>query len=367
MKRTRRTFDILSILLFVMVVAVPVYGLFFRDAPPPEENRKLYPYPIISTKRYVWQSFPKQFEMWLGDHIGYRDVLLNWHSRMIYGVFDQPVTTGAWIGRDGWLFLTQPVPKNGPNSQERVESWAAALAERHEFLRSRNIEYLVVIAPDKSSVYPEYLRGYPQRHPTPETGTALTERLTRRGVTCVNLLPTLLAAKGTESDLVYFKTDTHWTPSGARVGYSEMARAIGERFPDYRPRPIADYRVREHRETGDLRKMAGVPDDAPREVAATFEPNLPVDQALGPDYSATGTPSRISTQATASGPRTILLHDSFGGSWIPFFQTDFRRALFISTYGFPPAAIVAEQPKLVVQLIVARQLYTSLPPLKPEK
>ena len=118
-------------------------------------------------ERYVLQDFPRHFELYLGDHIGYRDVLLAWHRRVVYGVLDEPVTAKVWIGKDGWLFLYQTDPFLGipkaPSVASRIDRWTDIFEERHAYLKARGIEYIVVVAPDKADVYPEYLRGYPLR------------------------------------------------------------------------------------------------------------------------------------------------------------------------------------------------------------
>ena len=376
--RARRAFDFITVGVFALVIGLPMFGLFFRKPPKLEENRARYTFPPISAERYVLQDFPRHFELYLGDRIGYRDVLLSWHRKVVYGVLDEPVTAKVWIGKDGWLFLYQTDPFLGipktPSVASRIDRWTDIFEERHAYLKARGIEYIVVVAPDKADVYPEYLRGYPLRHPTPETGTPLAKNLEARGVKCVNLLPALLAEKARGEQPVYFKTDTHWTPVGAHAGYKLLAQAVAERFPEFRMQPESAFAPSRIACGGDLRKLVGIPDEVPMETAPYQIPLSPVTYRDAPDYFGeaqkadhlNGVKSVISTQPQASGPRILFLQDSFGDYLKPDLHSDFSQVSNISTYGLPLEAVRIEQPKLVIQLLVARQLYCFIPSNPPE-
>ncbi len=371
--RGRRTVDLLCVGVFALAVGLPVYGLLFKKPPRLEENRERYAFPPISTERRVIEKFPADFELYLGDRIGYRDVLLSWHRRLIFGVLDEPVTAKVWIGKDGWLFLYVKDPFEGipqtPSVAARIAMWADAFEARHAYLKARGIEYIVVVAPDKADIYPEYLRGYPSRHPTPETGTPLAKLLAERGVPCANLLPGMLAEKRRDPRQLYFKTDSHWTPAGAHVGYKALSQAVTERFPEFRMTPDSAYTPSRLACGGDLRRLAGTPDDEPMETTPCHVPLTGVTYRDAPDYFSetqraehlNGRKDWVSAQPSASGPNTLFLHDSFGDYLKPYLRSDFTGVCEASTYGLPLEALRVEQPKLVIQLLVARQVYCLLP------
>lgn len=376
--RGRRAVDFITVGVFALVIGLPVFGLFFRTPPKLEENRARYTFPPISAERYVLQDFPRHFEMYLGDHIGYRDVLLAWHRRAVYGLLDEPVTAQAWIGSDGWFYLNQSDPYRGnpkkPSANARTDLWVEALAERDAWFRAQGIEYIVLLAPDKAAVYPEHLRGYPQRHPPLELATPVAEKLKARGVTCVNLLPAIRAEKARHPELLYyFKTDSHWTPDGGRAAYHSAADAVRERFPDFRAHPDRDYTFGTN-PGGDLRALAGIRDDVPMEFARTYVPLTPIDYRATHGYFSPAqkaeqldkNPIPISTSPSATGPKMLFLHDSFGAFLWPFVASDFRQASSIGTYGVPLEAVRIEKPRLVIQLLVARQLYCFIPSNPPE-
>ena len=376
--RGRRVVDNFTVGLFAFVIGMPAYGLLFKKPHRLEENRERHPFPPVAADGETIEKFPARFELYLGDHIGYRDTLLSWHRGVMYDLLDESVTAKVWIGKDGWLFLYQTDPFQGvrhaPSVAARVDHWTRIFAERHAYLKARGIEYIVVIAPDKADVYPEHLRGYPLRHPSPECATPLAKNLEARGVPCLNLLPDVLAEKSRNPLPMYFKTDTHWTPAAAHAGYKQLAQAVTGRFPEFRMHPDTAYAPSRIESSGDLRRLVGVADDVPMETAEYKRPLTAVANRAGPDYFGeaqraehlNGVASVISTQPRASGPKILYLQDSFGDAFKPFLHSDFKRVANISTYGLPLEAVRIEQPQLVIQILVARQLYSYIPSNPPE-
>ena len=374
----RRAFDISAVAIFLLAVGLPLYGLLFRTPGPLDENRDRYTFPAISTKRYALQAFPKHFEMYLGDRIGYREVLLRWQRQLVNGVLDEPVTKEAWVGKDGWIFINQSDPLGGnpkhPSPAARVDRWIEAFEERNAWLKSQGIEYIVVFAPDKAAVYPEHLRGYPARHPPLEMATPAAKILNERGVRCVNMLPAILTEKPSNPHPLYHKTDSHWTHDGARAGYKELSAAVAELFPEFRMQSDSGYDFGTRVFGGDLRKIAGVAADQPPEEVRIWHPRSTITIADAPDYFAVGQreehlthiKSTTANQPAATGPETLVLQDSFGDHLLGFIWNDFRHVTRIGTYGMPLEAVRREKPRLVIQILVARQLYWLGPVNPPE-
>lgn len=366
----RRLADVSVILVFVVGLAVVGYGTFVREQPPLSENRERYPAPPLAAKKHVLQDYPKWFDMYYGDRVGYRDVLLNWNHAVTYHLFGDPATPLGWIGRDGWLFLNVADPYQGkpdkPSVDERVTQWADALTERHAELARRGIRYVVLIAPEKSSVYPEHLRGYVERHPPPEPAAKLTELLAERGVPCVNPLPELLAEKERTPHPLYYKLDSHWTHDGARVAY----RLLTTQIPGLTPQNDDGYDLTPTTFEGDLGRHVGLPESEWGEPGRRFTVRDRVvkrDDApawvagLPADSKPRHLPPRMYTCDAATGPTVVLFRDSFGEQLLPFLSADFRRAAVVSSDRLERNVIDAEQPAVVVQEIVARKLYQTTP------
>lgn len=369
--RIRRIASIATVFVLFLGLGIPLFGFAFREQPPLDENRDRHPFPPLALKRHVLQDFPRWFSMYFKDRVGYRDVLLNWHKHATYRWLDMPVTSLAWVGRDGWLYLNvaDPFvrhPEKG-TVNERVDRWCEAFADRRAYLAERGIEYVVVLVPEKSAVCPEHLTGHPKRHPPPEPLARAEGKLRDAGVSCLNLLPVLAAAKERSTEPLYFATDSHWTPTGSRIGYVAITELVKSRVGDFQPHPESHYLRRDHAHEGDLLRLTGDTDRAPEACRQFLPPAglVSVDEhpawaaqlpdAMKPKHQ----PPVGFANPTASGPDVLLLGDSFGDSLLPFFGTDFRRTMAVCTHQFPAGLIATEKPKLVVQEVVARFLYST--------
>ena len=102
------------------------------------------------------------------------------------------------------------------------------LEQKH--LESRGISFIFTVAPNKSSIYGEYM---PNRYlVTGEKSNAekLYALLDAEGFDYVNLTRVLLAAKDKQ---IYFKLDTHWNNNGVLLGYNALLDKVRERKPRF--------------------------------------------------------------------------------------------------------------------------------------
>lgn len=371
--RVRRLSDIGVIAVFAAAVGVVLYGTVGREQPAFDENRPRHPPPPLSAERHVLQDYPKWFDMYLADRVGYRDVLLGWDQAAKYDVLGEREAGLGWAGDDGWLYLNVADPNefrdDKPTLDERLDAWADEFAARAEFLKGRGAGYVVLIAPEKSSVCPEHLPPARKRRPPPEPAAGMCERLAKRGVRVVDPRPALLDAKEAGRP-VYFRQDSHWTQAGARVAYTELAKELRAVLPDWSPLPDVGYTVREVAASADLRRFVPtVPERADTAPAYTAvgraveaHPDPPFAAALPKESRNPKMPPVVYTCEAASGPPAVLFRDSFGEFLWPFVAADFRRAAVVVSDTLEPAVLDAEQPAVVIQELVARKLYLFAPP-----
>lgn len=139
--------------------------------------------------------------------------------------------------RNGYLFTTEEWYQKPiyPDAWQSIERAAAAL-------EALDIQLLVLPIPAKSRVLPHQLPK-----PMPEANSARYSRvlaeLSRRGIASVDLLSSFGQAENPES--LFMRTDTHWSPAGARIAAEEIATELRAAFPalasDF---PVGEYRNR---------------------------------------------------------------------------------------------------------------------------
>ena len=135
------------------------------------------------------------------------------------------------IGRNGWMFYTPGIntltQRPQPGESTPHDAVAAVTAYR-DALAERNIRLIVVPAPNKESVYPQWLSSHsepPKRIINPET-RAFFDGCTAAGVEVVDLF----ACYREPSRFPYYlMQDTHWSPHGIETAARVVAKKIGLR------------------------------------------------------------------------------------------------------------------------------------------
>ena len=130
---------------------------------------------------------------------------------------------GVLVGSDGFMFLEHFRPHPQPGWESQMARAVHVARAVHERLAILGIRLLVVPVPSKSMVYPDKLPSSVTAHP--ELHETFLSQLHARDIACVNLLQALNNERAQHR--VFCKTDTHWTPHGARRAAEEIARASG--------------------------------------------------------------------------------------------------------------------------------------------
>ncbi|MGD0745156.1 MAG: hypothetical protein ABSA45_08365 [Verrucomicrobiota bacterium] len=170
----------------------------------------------------------------------------------------------ALVGRDGWLFYKpgfddMVARRSGPASG--TNDPVAAIVAWRDALAARGIQLLVVPAPNKESIYPDYLTDRATAGHTlmsPATRDLLA-RLESAHVECVNLFAVFAEARKNGASAgaapLYLTQDSHWSPAGVALAAQAVARRLMEKGwvvsgrTDYREKPAPVERL------GDVLRM----------------------------------------------------------------------------------------------------------------
>lgn len=249
-------------------------------------------------------------------------------------------------GSDGNLFIAQDwtVPCQDAGQAGRV---AAAVRDLGAAFTAGGREAVVTVAPDKSTVRArEAPRVAPVRACGDAARAALWGALASAGPVFLDLRPDLLEAD--ERLPTYWRTDTHWTPTGGAV----YARALaGHLDPTLADRLTT--RPQTQRRDGDLARAVGRPDDERVRGQRLVNPGVRVEELPRPDIGM-GQPARR-TRATRVQPgarvlpgRTVLVGDSFDDVAVEQLAPLFEEALF-----FWPGGNDSSLPTISAQLVGA--------------
>jgi alginate O-acetyltransferase complex protein AlgJ len=176
------------------------------------------------------------------------------------------ITRGAGakvrVGDENWLFLTEELQVDA-GAGERLAPRLALLADTHRALESRGIASVILLVPDKARVHAEAL-GARRAQLVDQRYALALEGLRADGVPVIDLLADMQAARAGDPALeLYYRTDTHWNPSGAEIA----AKAVAAWSAANRPlSSTADFDLRRDGDSeervGDLLALIGL-DQAP--------------------------------------------------------------------------------------------------------
>lgn len=199
---------------------------------------------------------------------------------------DRPAEIKGFIGKDGQLFFRgslEYLTTGDLRKQDNERDPYPAIVDYKRQLGAKGIDFLFVIIPAKTEIYPDKVsdKANPDSYVTPYTRKLILE-LEESGVEVVDLLPALIDARK-QDEAIYMPLDTHWSDSGLRLS----AKIIGDRIKEYLwynevcPDPI-QYKTKEVEFTrgGDIRGM--IPDDE----KIKYRPmSLVAQQVLNPNDS----------------------------------------------------------------------------------
>jgi hypothetical protein len=252
-----------------------------------------------------------------------------------------------------------------PFSEPELDAWCRALHERRDWLAQRNIGYLVVVVPDKQSVYPEHLPPTINRVRTTSRLDQLLDRLNREVDPLVVDLRAALTA-GKKQRLTYFQTDSHWNSYGAWIGYREIIRALQTSIPDLSPADLDDFMIVSKDSPGDLAILLQRP-NMPEAGNLQLQAKLPQS---GSSKATINTVSLRGLDDKEQGNTAIVIHDSFAWALQPFLNRHWDRVTYVpdepERWNFPTELIEREGPVVVIHEFVDRKLMSMVltnPPL----
>lgn len=233
--------DRILIISFALILCIPAMGLFTEQKT--EEirqllNREPYAFPSVSLKRLGRTDF-KGIENWFADRALLIASLSKITSTAVYKLGTSIKPGQALLGKKDWLFLgndfsltiDQYTGKNKPRISE-TNTNLAALKQMNQTASQYHIPFLVVLAPDKQEIYPEYLPNNIRKGSNKNRLEQLEEGMQHQNLDFVSLKQIELNAKNTLGKRygdTYFKGDSHWNYLGAYIAYQAIAAHLKQR------------------------------------------------------------------------------------------------------------------------------------------
>jgi hypothetical protein len=340
--------------IFFTILLLPA----FIKSPPPSDFKSqpgkfLSNHPVLLTYWFL-TKLPGDYQDYFSNHFFLRDKGVIWNNEILSHIGSKTFNN-VLVGRNGWLYFTDEKNLNyyqcdQPFTPAELEKIVSRVKEMRDFSRENGAEFILLIAPVKESIYPEYLPNGIRKSSNPCQLDQVLHSLQGSGVAAPDLR--ILLQEGKTKSQVYFKTDTHWNDAGAFLVYRSIFKELKKLFPAVEILKLTDFQSLPIKKSGDLSQM--IPLEIPiSETTLVMEPNRQPKAVV----SQGGDSKTIITESGIySYPNAVIFRDSFFMALRPFFSENFNRAIYRWSFDFDRELIQNEKPDIVIYELAERYL-----------
>lgn len=339
-----------------------------------EDNR---PAAECPTRIWKFATFASEFEKYFNDRFAFRERLIAFRKLVKLKIFKVSASPDVMVGKDGFFFCSAKGGHLGVlcgeplfNSSELVQ-WKNLLERRATWCKAHGIDYVFMLAPDKSSIYPEYLPSHYVKSGGPTRADQLIGFLQkiRSPLRFVDLRAAVKDGKGAFP--LYLKTDTHWNQLGAYYGYSAIINDLRSRHPEIQPpAALSNFNIPPYIFTeGDLARLQGL-------LGILTEENIAVNRCRRPPWSTLMYPKWFHNKFGVDDttpfycelkdsklPKALMFRDSFACPLAELFLPEhFSKIAFYWQPEFSEEIVLKEKPSIVMQEALETCLYETIPP-----
>ena len=344
-------FRVLLAVVFCIVILLPGAMMLYGDKQifSQTEKRLLKEFPPYPGSIGEVSEFIQNITVYLNDHFGLREFFVHRYQREVRKRFDvigdeiyvlKGLDNYYYYTRAGVLddFLGRQVVSKGD-----LQQWVEHYKEKKKWLSEKGIQYLMIAVPSKYAIYPEYVAKDWEKI----RGESRLQQLNKYlagvgGFSFVDLTGRLIKEKN--SEFLFHKSDTHWTPYGAYLGYLGIAEEVERKIPALSFKKNFSFSREVSRDCdpdgnrcGDLTKMLldFEPFTEPYKAAdkyAICSQKQTLSLSLSNLERDDPEQKHFETYCPGKDYTAVVFHDSFFISIKPFFSENFGRVVYLWKY-----------------------------------
>ena len=363
---------VLFVLIFLAAIYLPFGASITHTSVSKSvsEKRILASIPQAPDSIKSLRRYPEKFDLYYKDNFGFRNSLL-WYNKLKYWVGNSP-SDKVMLGKNGWLFFNGEPFTDMQNvfrgirrlTDSELKKYAEVLTSRYQWLQARGIRYLLIIAPNKHTIYRENLPDVMfQVNENTLTDQFFNYIQLHTEVPVLDLRQVLLNNK-TAGTSLYFKTDTHWNHLGTNIVQFEIAKILNSYFPEQvKPRVYTekDFKTKIG-PGGDLSRLLGL-----NKKFTDIYHNPILDPCAKRAIPKDGNFSKpFATRCGKTELVALVFRDSFFEHLYQYISLYFDRATFVSKrieFSALSNYIEADKPDIVIEEWAERYL-VSVPELE---
>ncbi|MDR3615001.1 MAG: hypothetical protein P4L53_15685 [Candidatus Obscuribacterales bacterium] len=367
-------------LFLATIFVVALIGLSISFHPVPQysqqEKRKLAQFPVVDQNAEHIYRFAPQFESFYNDHFPIRLPLTSFENMLDYRIFHASGRHFCAFGNKDWLIYTNGMLPSAQQNLNRFEddqlaSWQAMYQARRDILASKNIKYVMIIAPEKGTIYPEFMPQGWSRRPGYSRLEQLQSALRTGHVDFVNAAGLLSESKRVGKWL-YFSNDSHWNFYGAFQIAQALFSLIEKDFDQVKPLSLSEFYLENAEHVGDLAIALTLQNILLDKKSPTVqikkgiagsgnvqELKIDLPAVHESDSEVIETPRAFSSAQYL--PRAFVQHDSFMAYLQPYLAEKFSFSEYHPVHTLSPKVIFDRKPDIVIDEIAERHLYDRQP------
>lgn len=337
-----RLVDLAIILLFLLTILVPLFIWMIQQEKTysEAEKRQLVSWPHLAGFDSI-PDYTRAFDTYFQDHFGGREWFIHRYQRELEKRFRTSSSPNVFEGTNGWLFFSgdgilDDLKGQLLFSKEEQRSFWRIVEQKEDWLQQKGVAYIFLVAPNKQSIYPEYL---PEYYRKVRASSRLDDLLQNKPLTGISPFLDVRSRllEGKTIARLYDKTDTHWNYYGAHIAYLAVMDRVQDIFPAFSVRSSFHFAPEwENGQGGDLAVMIGrrtsIVEKRPVVDTADF---TTIRKNPGKELASLLSLPQLKpfvSKKKSSSLRVLILQDSFTEKLKPFFSESFGEVLYIWQY-----------------------------------
>ena len=273
-------------------------------------------------------NYTSELGEFYSDNFGFRQELVTANSLINKVIFGQSSNKKTVAGKEDWYFLSETLDDyTGASAftERGIYRLSKTLDLMNRYSTEGNITFLFFVAPNKNSIYPEYMPWNIRRSSSPSNLDRLT-RAMRGKLYYLDLKSALVNAAKDRSRYIYLKNDSHWNNIGALVAYNLVQNNLNSRIEKYDYMPIDESKlyISQTEVSGDLTLML-----YPGLTKTDVQYELGIPKDFSSEKPLTNLmDSEINTTCQGRYYYALCFRDSFFNALIPINSNAFAKARY---------------------------------------
>ncbi len=351
------------IVVFLILIYIPsvIWTIFGSElVGESSENRALAQKPVFNVKNI--SEYPIQYENYYNDHLPFKNQAVKLQANIDYRIFKSTDSKKVILGKEGWLFYRsaeiealadeKPIDDyQGINKYTESDKQIILdnLTTVDKFLEERDIEFSILICPNKENVYSEYLpEGIRKVDETSKVEDLITFLNDNTTIGVIYPYDEIMSCK--DDYLLYYKYDTHWNELGGFVAAQEIREYYQGKKNEITEFEIVKSSSEPPRDLAGMLNMNGYFNDDVKYVISGYKDDVGINLI---EYSDDGV-SHVFNSNASDKRRVLVIRDSYGEALMPHISKDFENVIYVHRNGFDQGFIDVYQPDIVIYQVVER-------------